>query len=75
MLNTDTVHPLKASSIKEIQTRTLLVFHSGCAYREKFEQWLYREDMIPNKIMEYGTIDGIIGCVQLVWVQVCFHKV
>ncbi|MBT2616255.1 hypothetical protein J7I96_12480 [Bacillus sp. ISL-78] len=34
-----------------------------CAYREKFEQWLYQEKMIPNKIMEFGTIDGIIGCV------------
>ncbi|MEW5548878.1 hypothetical protein ABGT24_25780 [Peribacillus frigoritolerans] len=66
MLITDTVHPPIASSIKEIQTRTLLVFHSGCAYREKFEQGLYQEKMIPNKKMEFGTIDGIIGCVQLV---------
>lgn len=65
MLITDTVHP-PISSIKEIQTRTLLVFHSGCAYRERFEQWLYREEMLPNKKMEFGTIDGIIGGVQLV---------
>lgn len=63
MLITDTVHSPISFSIKEIQTRTLLVFHSGCAYREKFEQWLYQEKMIPNKIMEFGTIDGIIGCV------------
>lgn len=62
MLITDTVHPPLASSIKEIQTRTLLVFHSGCA----FEQRLYQEKMIPNKKMEFGTIDGIIGCVQRV---------
>ncbi|YCI76360.1 hypothetical protein M1D47_22690 [Bacillus sp. R1-10] len=40
MLITDTVHSPIASSIKEIQTRTLLVFHSGCAYQEKFEQCL-----------------------------------
>ncbi|MCK1983833.1 MULTISPECIES: LysR family transcriptional regulator [Peribacillus] len=62
MLITDTVHP-PISSIKDIQTRTLLVFHAGCAYREKFELWLKQEKMIPNKIMEFGTIDGIIGCV------------
>ncbi|MFJ7994879.1 hypothetical protein ACIQY5_22425 [Peribacillus frigoritolerans] len=62
MLITDTVHPPLASSIKEIQTRTLLVFHSGCA----FEQRLYQEKMISNKKMEFGTIDGIIGCVQRV---------
>jgi DNA-binding transcriptional LysR family regulator len=62
MLITDTVHP-PISSIKDIQTRTLLVFHTGCAYRGKLEQWLQQEKMLPNKIMEFGTIDGIIGCV------------
>lgn len=62
VLITDTVHP-PISSIKDIQTRTLLVFHKGCAYRGMFEQWLHQEKMIPDKIMEFGTIDGIIGCV------------
>jgi DNA-binding transcriptional LysR family regulator len=62
VLITDTAHP-PISSIEDIQTRTLLVFHTGCAYREKFEQWLHQEKMIPNKIMEFGTLDGIIGCV------------
>ncbi|MGE6256843.1 LysR family transcriptional regulator [Heyndrickxia sporothermodurans] len=51
------------SSIKDIQTRTLLVFRSGCYYREKLEQWLHQENLIPNKIMEFGTLDAIIGCV------------
>lgn len=59
---TDNVHP-SIASIRDIQTRTLLVFHKGCAYRERFEQWLHIEKMIPYKIMEFGTIDGIIGCV------------
>ena len=62
VLITDTAHP-PISSIKDIQASTLLVFHPGCAYREMFEQWLHQEKMIPNKIMEFGTIDGIIGCV------------
>lgn len=62
VLITDKDHP-PISSVKDVQTRTLLVFHKGCAYREKFEQWLHQEKMIPNKIMEFGTVDGIIGCV------------
>jgi len=62
VLITDKVHP-PITSIKDIQIRTLLVFHKGCAYREKFEQWFDQEKMVPNKIMEFGTIDGIIGCV------------
>ncbi|MFT4413783.1 LysR substrate-binding domain-containing protein [Fredinandcohnia humi] len=62
VLITDTVHP-PISSIKDIQTKAILVSHIGCAYREKLEQLFHQEKMIPNKIMEFGTIDGIIGCV------------
>jgi len=62
VLVTDTKHP-PISSIKDIQTRTMLVFRTGCSYREKLEQWLQQERIIPNKIMEFGTLDAIIGCV------------
>jgi DNA-binding transcriptional LysR family regulator len=62
VLVTDTIHPT-ISSIKDIQKKTLLVFRTGCSYREKLEQWFHQERVIPNKTMEFGTIDGIIGCV------------
>lgn len=62
VLVTDTIHP-PISSIKDIQTRTLLVFRTGCSYRERLEQWFHQEKMIPKKIMEFGTLDAIIGCV------------
>ncbi|KKI89995.1 LysR family transcriptional regulator [Bacillus sp. SA1-12] len=62
VLITDTVHP-PISSIKDIQTKAILVSHMGCAYREMLEHLFYQEKIIPNKIMEFGTIDGIIGCV------------
>jgi DNA-binding transcriptional LysR family regulator len=62
VLVTDNSHqPL--SSIKEIQNRTILVFRHGCSYRARFEAWLHQEGVIPEKIMEFGTLDGIIGCV------------
>jgi molybdate transport repressor ModE-like protein len=62
VLVTDTIHPL-ISSIKDIQTRTLLVFRTGCSYRERLEQWFHQERVIPKKVMEFGTLDAIIGCV------------
>ncbi|MEK9198215.1 MULTISPECIES: LysR family transcriptional regulator [Bacillales] len=62
VLVTDTFHqPL--TSLKEIQNRTILVFRNGCSYRARFEKWLHHEGVIPEKIMEFGTLDGIIGCV------------
>ncbi|MGI2709460.1 MULTISPECIES: LysR family transcriptional regulator [Bacillus cereus group] len=62
VLVTDTLHH-SLSSIKEIQNRTILVFRNGCSYRARFEEWLHHEGVIPEKIMEFGTLDGIIGCV------------
>lgn len=62
VLITNTTHP-ELSYVKDIQNRTLLVFRTGCSYREKLEQWLHHEGITPNKIMEFGTLDAIIGCV------------
>jgi DNA-binding transcriptional LysR family regulator len=62
VLVTDLSHK-SLSSLKEIQNRTILVFRSGCSYRAKFEEWLHYEGIIPEKMMEMGTLDGIIGCV------------
>ncbi len=27
------------------------------------EQWLHTDGIVPKKIMEFGTLDGLIGCV------------
>ena len=62
VLITDMNHP-SLSSIADIQNRTLLVFRSGCSYRAKLENWLHQEGVAPSKIMEFGTLDAIIGCV------------
>lgn len=62
VLVTDTLHQ-PITSLKEIQNRTILVFRNGCSYRARFEEWLHHEGVIPEKIMEFGTLDGIIGCV------------
>ncbi len=62
VLITETNHP-GITSIKDLQTRTMLAFRTGCAYREKLEHWFHQEGVIPNKIMELGTLEAIIGCV------------
>ncbi len=59
---TDTAQPTLIS-LKDIQSRNLLVFNSGCYYRKKLEQLFHQEGLVPNKIMEFDTIEAIIGCV------------
>lgn len=45
------------------KSNTLLVYRKGCAYRARAEEWLRRAGRLPFTIMEFGTQEGIIGCV------------
>ncbi|MGC7838184.1 LysR substrate-binding domain-containing protein [Pseudomonas wayambapalatensis] len=44
-------------------SQTVLVFRSGCFYRSTLENWFYRMGLVPNQIMEMGSLDGILTCV------------
>ncbi len=46
-----------------IDDRLLLVFRQGCSYRAIAEQWLRTSGRTPIEIAEFGTLDGILGCV------------
>jgi len=41
----------------------ILAFPIGCYYRKQLETWLHKSGLIPYKIMEFSTIETIIGCV------------
>ncbi|WP_201005527.1 LysR family transcriptional regulator [Paenibacillus glycanilyticus] len=62
VLVTAASHP-PIDSIHEVQSRTLLVFQTGCSYRAKFNQMLQDEGIVPVKLMEFGSLETIIGCV------------
>ncbi|MGY4526816.1 LysR family transcriptional regulator [Pseudomonas sp. TE21394] len=47
----------------EVPSQTVLVFRTGCFYRSTLENWFYQAGLIPNQIMELGTLDGILTCV------------
>jgi len=62
VLITDASHR-RFTSIRAMRNRTLLVFRQGCSYRARFEEWLRHEGVFPDKIIELGTLDGMMGCV------------
>lgn len=41
----------------------LLVFRSGCTYRTRLETLLAASGVVGVRRLEFGTLDGIIGCV------------
>ncbi|GAA3404296.1 LysR family transcriptional regulator [Paenibacillus hodogayensis] len=54
---------LSMERMEELQNQTLLVFRTGCSYRQKYEDWLSLKGIKPAKIMEFGTVEGILGCI------------
>jgi DNA-binding transcriptional LysR family regulator len=52
------------SSVEELNGNSLLVFSKGCSYRKRLESWMQKEKLVPKRILEFGTIEAIIGCVK-----------
>ena len=55
--------PRSDKSLKNLSKRTLLVLRSGCNYRTQLENWLGEHGIVPQKTMEFGTREGIWGCI------------
>lgn len=54
---------LSDKSLKNLGKPTLLVLRSGCNYRTQLESWLGEHGIMPQKTMEFGTREGILGCI------------
>lgn len=62
VLISNTAH-VPINSLKDIEKGTILVFKQGCTYRRRMEDWIKQEGVLVKKI-EFGTIEGMIGCVK-----------
>lgn len=49
--------------LRQVPQQTVLVFRTGCFYRSTLEHWLYQAGLVPDQVMEMGTLDGILSCV------------
>ena len=47
---------------KDIGSRIVLAFTTGCSYRRKLEAWLGRSNVVPDRVMEYGSYHAIVAC-------------
>ena len=41
----------------------LVLFRRGCSYRERLEEYIAPRARGPLRVVELGTLDGIVGCV------------
>lgn len=49
--------------LREATSPKALVFRLGCAYRRRFEALLADEGVVNVRWLEFGTLEGIVGCV------------
>lgn len=50
-------------SFEPLQGGNLIVFRASCSYRKHLEKFLDFHHFVPSKILEFGSLDVIIGCV------------
>ena len=42
----------------------IIVLRAGCSYRLMLESWLARQGVVRVRLLEFGTLEAIIGCVK-----------
>lgn len=55
--------PASVRSAEDADLRTMLGFPAGCSYRARTENWLRNRGRPPRAVMQFGTLDGLLGCV------------
>lgn len=53
-----------AASLDDLKEEPMLVFKEGCNYRRNLERWLGDEGVESERIVEFGTLETIIGSVK-----------
>lgn len=53
--------PIK--SPRDAKRQTVLAFESGCAYRQRLEEWFAHHGEMPERIVEITSYHAMLGCV------------
>ena len=60
------ISPRGASPVRspaDIGARAVIAFPAGCSYRRRLEEWLGRDRVGPNRVMEFASYHAIVACV------------
>jgi DNA-binding transcriptional LysR family regulator len=41
----------------------MIAFAHGCSYRKRLDDWLGSENVIPQRVLEFASYQGMIACV------------
>lgn len=52
-------------SFEQLKEEPFLCFSEGCGYRARLEKWYKNQNITPKKVMEFGTLETILGSVTM----------
>lgn len=55
---------MSIQGLAAVQGMTLLTLNADCIYRVRLEEWLRDEGLRLTKVMQFGTMEGLLGCVK-----------
>jgi DNA-binding transcriptional LysR family regulator len=53
------------TSLEQLKKEPFLCFSKGCGYRARLENWYKDQNITPQKVMEFGTLETILGSVAM----------
>ena len=57
------ISDMKETSLAQLKDEPFLCFSKGCGYRARLERWYKDENIQPQKVMEFGTLETILSSV------------
>ena len=53
------------TSLDQLKEEPILCFSEGCGYRARLAKWYNDQNITPQKLMEFGTLETILGSVTM----------
>jgi LysR family transcriptional regulator, cell division regulator len=51
------------SGLRDQRVRALIGFRQGCSYQKQLDEWVAEMGRPPLKVMQFGSLEAILGCV------------
>lgn len=59
------ISDMKERKLEDLKDEPFLCFSEGCGYRARLETWYKDQNIIPRKVMEFGTLETILRSVSM----------
>ncbi|MGA5688128.1 LysR family transcriptional regulator [Cytobacillus pseudoceanisediminis] len=59
------ISDMRPSTLEELKEEPFLCFSKGCGYRARLEAWYKDQNITPQKMMEFGTLETILQSVAM----------